>query len=235
MQQQQQGQEWRPVAYASQAMTETERHYTQIEKEALAVTWACDKFQSYLLGLNFTIETDHKPLVPLLSMKSLNALPPHIIRFCLHLSSFTQSVVHVPGKLLYTADTLSRAPLDSLIDSVEEGVEDLGYAVVAALPASPHTLDVYRKAQSRDPICQQLAEFCHTGWPKHWDSSLGPFGKSDPSSHGVTISCSSTAGLWCPSLSSKKLLISSTRDTRGLNTACSEPSLQFGGQASHTR
>ena len=61
---QQQEQDWRPVAYASRALTETEHLYAQIEKkEALAITWACEKFRTYLLGVNFTIETDHKPLV----------------------------------------------------------------------------------------------------------------------------------------------------------------------------
>ena len=53
---------WKP--YASHSMTETERRYAQIEKEALATTWACEKFTDYILGWNFLIETDHKPLVP---------------------------------------------------------------------------------------------------------------------------------------------------------------------------
>jgi len=68
-------------------MSDTERHYALIKKEALAVTWACD--HSYLLGLIFTLETDHKPLVPLLSTKYLNSLPPRLIRFCLCLSCFS--------------------------------------------------------------------------------------------------------------------------------------------------
>ena len=42
------GVEWRPVAHASRVMCEAERHYVQIEKEALAATWACEKFSTYL-------------------------------------------------------------------------------------------------------------------------------------------------------------------------------------------
>ena len=35
---------WRPVSFASLAMSETERRYAQIEKEALTTSWACQKF-----------------------------------------------------------------------------------------------------------------------------------------------------------------------------------------------
>ena len=59
----------------------------------------------------FTIETDHKPLIPLLGTKNLDSLPPRVLRFRLHLSRFEYQIGHVPGKYLYTADTLSRAPI----------------------------------------------------------------------------------------------------------------------------
>ena len=105
------GKEWQPVAYAFRAMTETETRYAQIEKEALAITWACEKFSIYILGKHISIETDHKSLVPILGSKHLDNLPPRVLRFRLRLMRFSYSITHVAGKLLYTADTLSRAPL----------------------------------------------------------------------------------------------------------------------------
>ena len=61
----------KPIAYTSRAMTATESCYAQIEKEALAITWACEKFNDYILGMKFHIQTDHKPLISLFGMKNL--------------------------------------------------------------------------------------------------------------------------------------------------------------------
>ena len=82
-------------------MSDTELRYAQIEKEALATTWACERFKDYLIGKEFSIETDHKPLVPLLSSKQLDSLPPRVLRFRLRLMWFNYTISHVPGKLLY--------------------------------------------------------------------------------------------------------------------------------------
>ena len=47
---QQQQVTWRPVAFASQTLNEAETRYAQIEKEALALTSALEKFAKYVLG-----------------------------------------------------------------------------------------------------------------------------------------------------------------------------------------
>ena len=144
---------WKPVAYASRSMNETKQRYAQIEKEALAITWACNKFSDYILGRKFLIETDHKPLIPLLNAKHLDTLPPRILRFRLRLAKYNYTVFHVPGKILYAADALSRAPMPETEEDpleVEAFVEGI---TKFTLPASKERLDDYRHAQKEDPVC----------------------------------------------------------------------------------
>ena len=54
------------VSSASRALSPTEQRYSTIEKEALGVTYGCEKNRDFLIGKTFHIETDHQPLVSLL-------------------------------------------------------------------------------------------------------------------------------------------------------------------------
>ena len=108
--QKQKSSEVRPVAYISRAITPTEQRYAQIEKEALALTWACERVQDHLVGLHFCVETDHKLLVSLFSSKILDMLPLRVQRFRMRMMRFSISICHVPGKQLLTANALSQAP-----------------------------------------------------------------------------------------------------------------------------
>ena len=171
---------WKPVAYASRSLSDTERRYSQIEKEALAIAWACEKFANYVLGKAIHLETDHKPLVPLLNRTNLDSLPARVLRFRLRLSRFDYSISHVPGKLLYTADTLSRAPVASTCSAhiqEEAQTEFFASALVSTLPASQDRLDEYRTAQQEDNTCRQLITFCQQGWPDrpHLKGDLSPY------------------------------------------------------------
>ena len=170
---QQQADKWRPVAYASRAMSDTEQCYSQIEKEALNLVWACEKFSDYIIGRPIHLETDHKPLVPLLSKTYLDRLPPRIVRFCLRLMQFNYTISHVPGKMLYTADTLSHAPVDSADKTtlVDAETEMFVQTILSQLPVSTSRLDDFRKAQNDDSTCSQLSKFCKEGWPSSHELS----------------------------------------------------------------
>ena len=139
-------------------MTDTEKNYAQIEKEALATTWACEKFSNYILGKTIKIESDHKPLVPLLNSKRLDNLPPRILRFRLRMARYSYVVEHVPGKLLYSADTLSRSPIrgNNNPEDFQEEVEVFFNAIVQGLPTTPKRLKEYKEAQDKDPVCTKV-------------------------------------------------------------------------------
>lgn len=63
LEQQQDDGSCRLVYYTSCKLNDVERRYSQFEKEALAVLWACQKLYLYLYGFNFEICTDYKPLI----------------------------------------------------------------------------------------------------------------------------------------------------------------------------
>ena len=82
---------------------------------------------------------------------------------------FQYTINHVPGKTLYTADALSRTPLQETSDTGDctstNEIEQFVQVVTAALPANQDRLDSYRKAQAEDSICSKLIEYYISGWP----------------------------------------------------------------------
>ena len=153
--------DWKPVAYASRALSNTEQRYAQIEKEALATTWACERFSEFLIGKDFHIETDHKPLVPLLGSKSLDELPPRIQRLRMRLMRFSYTISHVPGKDIATADVLSRAPIENTADGLQEEEVNLYVdTVMASLPATDKRLKEIETHQDKDTLLHTLKRYC---------------------------------------------------------------------------
>ena len=159
----------KPVSYISRSLSPTEERYAQIEKEALAFTWACERFSDFLVGLKFNIETDHKPLIALFSTKHLEELPVRVQRFRLRMLIFDFNIVYVLGKKLVIADALSRTPLmapDQHDKHLEEDVQAYVDVIFQDLSISEQRLEEIRHAQENDPLCQEVARYCREGWPK---------------------------------------------------------------------
>ena len=94
-----------PVAYASQKFLDREKNYCTTERECLAIVWAINKFQYYLRGREFILETDHHPLVYLETFKGSNS---RLLRWALSLQPYKYKVVYISGKDNHGADLLSR-------------------------------------------------------------------------------------------------------------------------------
>ncbi|UYV69742.1 K02A2.6-like [Cordylochernes scorpioides] len=157
---------WRPVAYSSRTMTPTEKRYTQIEKEALAITWACERFQDFLLGKRFRIETDHKPLIPLFSTKELSSLTPRLQRFRMLMMRFGFEIVHIPGKELLDADALSRQPLLTTEGGEDERPTSAHInAVLSSITDKDEMLTKIFEAQQEDTTLKAVVNYLEQGWP----------------------------------------------------------------------
>lgn len=61
----------KPVAYSSRILNKAELNYSTVEKELLAIVWACEHFGPYLLGHNFHIVPDHEGLTWIFNVKDL--------------------------------------------------------------------------------------------------------------------------------------------------------------------
>lgn len=110
----------RVVAYGHRSLTPIERRYSQTEREALGLVWACEHFRLYLLGTEFELVTDHRPLEFIFNRA--NSKPsPRIERWALRLMAFSYHVVYVCGEK-NIADPLSR--LSGATGEVRENVAD---------------------------------------------------------------------------------------------------------------
>ena len=103
-------QEERPIAYTSRAMTDTEKRYSQIEKEMLSIVHACQKFHCYIFGKETEVYNDHKPLEQTFRKPLLSA-QMRLQRMLLSLQWYDLTVHYKPSRYMLVPDTLSRAYL----------------------------------------------------------------------------------------------------------------------------
>ncbi|MCG8096943.1 MAG: DDE-type integrase/transposase/recombinase [Candidatus Thiodiazotropha endolucinida] len=94
-----------PIAYASKKLLPREKNYSVIEKECLAIIWGVEKFRKYLYGVEFLLETDHKPLSYMQTAKVLN---PRIMRWAMKLQPYRFRIIAIRGQENLGADYLSR-------------------------------------------------------------------------------------------------------------------------------
>ena len=100
---------WRPVAFISKSLSDTERNYEIYDKEMLAVVRCLEVWRHFLEGAmtRFEIWTDHKNLEYFMKVQKLNRRQ---VRWALYLLRFDFMLKHVPGSKMEKADSLSRRP-----------------------------------------------------------------------------------------------------------------------------
>ena len=174
-----------PICYASRALTETETRYAQIEKELLAIAWACHKFDQYIYGRDVEyVDSDHEPLQAIFK-KPIHQSPKRLQRMRMALQNYSLDIRYKKGRLMFIADALSlsyRLTTDNAqhyYSCEVRALRELHHT--DGLSVSPKRLEEFKRRTARDPEMQLLTSQIQKGWPssrKECPSPLIPYHES---------------------------------------------------------
>lgn len=122
----------RPIAFISRALTKPEQNYSQLDREALAIIFAVEKFFMYLHGREFTLITDNRPLSRIFHQdaKTPAMTSARLLRYSSFLQGFNYKIQHKKAEHIAHADCLSRAPIknpclrNSFLDIETKSIQD---------------------------------------------------------------------------------------------------------------
>ena len=167
----------RPIANISKSLTSSQRNYSQIQKEALAIIFALKKFYQFLFGRKFTLVTDHKPLLALFGpTKATPALAANrLARWALFLAQFNYTIEYRKSSEHQNADALSRLPVgeDLSFDREESEQDDDTVCAIESLSLQirPTDSSLLQKESSKDPVLSKVMRFTKEGWPTNISTS----------------------------------------------------------------
>ena len=145
-----------PICFASRSLTPAEKKYSQLDKEALAIVFGVTRFHQYLYGRNFTLLTDHKPLVHLFN--PTHSIPQmaasRIQRWNLTLSAYSYTIRFKPGKDNSNADALSRLPLPTSLETIPVPGDIL--LSLQTLATTPVNAVQIKNWTARDPLLSKV-------------------------------------------------------------------------------
>ena len=159
----------RPVAYASRSLTPAEKNYSQIDKEALAITWGVKRFNTYLFGRHFKLITDHQPLISIFNPQKgiSNTSAARLQRQALFLAGYDYEIVYKNTKKHGNADGLSRLPMRNSTpmycndETEDDEIEILHIQQFEKLPIKAAKI---RTETRRDSLLSQVYNFVMNGW-----------------------------------------------------------------------
>ena len=159
----------RPIAFASRTLSSAEKNYSQLEKEGLACIFGVKRFHLYLYGRNFTIVTDHKPLLQLFDPQ--RGIPMQVSgriqRWIMTLAVYKYKLVFKKTEEHGNADALSRLPMDGKQIEEEEEIPTELVLLFESLKDSPVDCSQVKHWTKKDPILSQVLQYILAGWPLH--------------------------------------------------------------------
>ena len=136
-------------------------NYSNIERELLAILFACEKLHTYTFRLEIVVHTDHRPLQTIFQ-KPISLAPSRLQRM-LRLSVYNVQVKYVGFKSVLFADTLSR-----LVDpSKAKEIPGLDISITQVIKVEPARLVSLQEETKTDRTLVELSNLITTGWPEY--------------------------------------------------------------------
>ena len=155
----------KPIAFASKSLSEAEQRYSNIERELLGVVWAIQHFNHYTFANKINIISDHKPLQPLFSGKSLTSCSPRTARLLLKVIDRDVRFFYQQGPSMHLSDPLSRLSSHNTQDGNKEEVQGLKVNICDITSVKNVTLDQFKEHTASDEDFKLLKMYVMHGWP----------------------------------------------------------------------
>ncbi|KMQ89222.1 integrase domain containing protein [Lasius niger] len=164
-----------PITHAATSLSKAEKNYAQIEREALALTYAVKKFHRYIYGRRFELRTDHKPLVSIFGSKG--GIPVYtanrLQRYALILLAYDFDIRYIDTKSFAYADFLSRLIAshpkpeleDVVVASIRPDTSETGLAIDTAQMLPVEFGDIQRETEKCGEL-QEVASYVAKVWPR---------------------------------------------------------------------
>ena len=157
------------LSFASRKLSETEQRYSQIDREALSIIFAVNKFEKFILGRKFVLRTDHRPLIHIFNPsssvnKTANA---RLVRWSLLMSSFNYDIEFIAGTKNNQADFLSRLPITD--DSVTFSTPVEFVNLINSVEDINLDMSNLKLATEKDTVLNTIKDFVRLGFPNYND------------------------------------------------------------------
>ena len=164
----------KPVEFVSRTLTQAERRWAQIDREAVAIVWSLKRLSVYLRGRKFTVRTDHEPLKHLFSP---TARAPEMVtsrrqRWAIFLSEFDYDIEYRETGKHSNADFCSRFPMDIADEEPETDFDVIGE--VSAVE-EPFLAAGIAEETARDPVLSKVMDGLINGFRGEQKPALKPY------------------------------------------------------------
>ena len=155
------GEDLKPIHFGGRVLNQAERNYDPTNRELLGCYYAVMKCQIYVLGYEFYVYTDHKPLIYLRTFKDIIRKR---YRWILLLEDIGTKILYLPGSENMVADFISRNPKE------EKKLDVIGCSLIE-LQALNYQMEDILAAQLNDPILGDVIKYLqgtNTDCPKEY-------------------------------------------------------------------